>query len=244
MFSFLKSSKNATNQPILAQIEADWHCHLLPGIDDGAKNEAETLAMLQEYDQLGVKKIVVTPHVRADFYKNTSSIIRQKAEQVAQLAKAHHLPIEIEAAAEYFADEHFLHLIETNDLLPIEAQYVLFELPMTHPTLLARKLIESLHHKNLVPVLAHPERYRYWHGKLREVEKWKDYGIYFQLNLLSLTGYYGPAEQKAAQAMLDADLIDAVGTDAHSLKHLQKLASLATNTYFKALEQLPLLNRI
>ncbi|TAF95456.1 MAG: hypothetical protein EAZ32_07145 [Cytophagia bacterium] len=244
MFSFFKNVKDSTDTPLLALVETDWHCHVLPGIDDGATNEAETLTMLHQYVALGIKKIVATPHVRADFYKNTSQQIRQATAIVERLILQHHLPLSIEASAEYFADENFLQLIEKEDLLPIEGQYVLLELPLNQPTFLGLKLVENIQKKGLSPVLAHPERYRYWHQKPRELTKWKEYGVCFQLNLLSLTGHYGAAEQKMAQALLDADLIDAVGTDAHGLRHLKKLNELAANTYFKKLQQLPLLNRL
>jgi len=244
MFSFLKSSKDVSGSPLLLPIQTDWHCHLLPGIDDGAQNETETLAMLHEYVALGVKKIVATPHVRADFFKNTSQTINAAFQQTQQLILAHQMPLALEASAEYFADENFLQLIEQGDLLPIEGQYILFEIPMGQPTLLGRRLVEGIQKQGFTPILAHPERYRYWHNKPQEAAKWKEYGVCFQLNLLSLTGYYGAAEQKAAHVFLKADYIDAVGTDAHGLRHLQKLAQLSHNDYFKELQQLPLLNRL
>ena len=247
MFSFLNRSKNPleTISPLLSLIETDWHCHVLPGIDDGAQTEAETVAMLQEYVSLGIKKIVATPHVHADFFKNTQQTIKEALLKTQQLIEQHQIPVEIEAAAEYFADENFMDLIENDLLLSIDNQYVLFELPMNQPSLLGNKLIEKLQKKGYSPVLAHPERYRYWHNKpIQEIAKWKERGVYFQLNLLSLTGHYGQAERKAAEQFLKADLIDAVGTDAHGMRHLKKLAELASNSYFKELQQLPLLNRL
>jgi len=245
MFSFLKQHKKQGTRPVsLSLIESDWHCHVLPGIDDGAKTPEESLSMLQEYVQLGVKKIVATPHVRADFFKNTTQTIQTALAQVQALIDVHHLPVLLEASAEYFADEHFLHLIQTDDLLPIEDQYILFELPMQHPSLLGEKLVESLQRKGFTPVLAHPERYRYWHNKPRDIAAWKDRGVYFQLNLLSLMGHYGQAERRAAEEMINQGYIDAIGTDAHGLRHLQKLEELNQSPYFEALQQLPLLNRL
>jgi protein-tyrosine phosphatase len=243
MLSFLKKPSSFT--PVsLVSFESDWHCHLLPQIDDGAKNEADTLEMLRAYVALGIQKIVATPHVRADFFKNTTQTIQAAAAKTRQLIEAHQLPLTLDVSAEYYADENFLELIVHDDLLPIEEQYVLFELPMQQPTMLAQKLVEKLQKKGYVPVLAHPERYRYWHGKPREWAFWKNEGVGFQLNLLSLTGYYGAAERRAAEQLLDADYIDAVGTDAHGARHLEKLAELNRSSYFKALQQLPLLNRL
>lgn len=245
MFSFFKHKTPKSNLPFsLGSIESDWHCHLLPGIDDGSPNEDHSLEMLKEYVRLGIKKIVATPHVRVDYFKNTKESITEAQSKVQQLITTHQLPIVLEASAEYFADENFLQLIEQDQLLPIENQYILFEFPMQSPTLWAAKLVEKLQRKGYTPLLAHPERYRYWHGKAQEWKKWKNRGVCFQLNLLSITGHYGSAERRAAVELLEADYIDAVGSDAHSMRHLQKLNELARNPHFDKLQQLPLLNHL
>ncbi len=245
MFSFFKSKASPSGVPFLLEsIESDWHCHILPGIDDGSQNEEQSLEMLQEYIKLGIKKIVATPHVRADYFKNTKESIIEAQSKVQNLITTHQLPVVLEASAEYFADENFLQLIEQDQLLPIENQYILFEFPMQSPTLWATKLVEKLQRKGYTPLLAHPERYRYWHGKPQEWKKWKNRGVCFQLNLLSITGHYGSAERRAALQLLDSDYIDAVGSDAHGLRHLQKLNELAKNPHFDKLQQLPLLNRL
>lgn len=245
MFSFFKSKSSIPGVPFLLEpIESDWHSHVLPGIDDGSQNEEQSLEMLQEYVRLGIKKIVATPHVRADYFKNTKESIMEAQSKVQHLITTHQFPLVLEASAEYFADENFLQLIEHDQLLPIENQYILFELPMQSPTLWATKLVEKLQRKGYTPLLAHPERYRYWHGKPQEWKKWKNRGVCFQLNLLSLTGHYGSAERRAAFQLLDADYIDAVGSDAHGLRHLQKLNELAKNPHFDKLQQLPLLNHL
>ncbi|MFN8349060.1 MAG: CpsB/CapC family capsule biosynthesis tyrosine phosphatase [Spirosomataceae bacterium] len=245
MFSFFKNRPTPPEVPFsLAPIESDWHCHILPGIDDGSQNEEQSLAMLQEYVKLGIKKIVATPHVRADYFKNTKESIAGARDKVQALIDTHRLPLMLETSAEYFADENFLQLIERDELLPIEEQYLLFELPMQSPALWGTQLAEKLQRKGFTPVLAHPERYRYWHGKPREWQQWKNRGVCFQLNLLSVTGFYGAAEARAAKQLLDADYIDAVGSDAHGLRHLEKLKGLSDNPYFDRLQQLPLLNRL
>ena len=245
MFSFFKSKASPSGVPFLLEsIESDWHCHILPGIDDGSQNEEQSLEMLQEYVRLGIKKIVATPHVRADYFKNTKESIIEAQSKVQNLITTHQLPVVLEASAEYFADENLLQLIEQDQLLPIENQYILFEFPMQSPTLWATKLVEKLQRKGYTPLLAHPERYRYWHGKPQEWKKWKNRGVCFQLNLLSITGHYGSAERRAALQLLDSDYIDAVGSDAHGLRHLQKLNELAKNPHFDKLQQLPLLNRL
>ena len=162
MFSFFrKKSSSATTPFSLDFMESDWHCHVLPGIDDGAPDENVTLAMLQEYVQLGIKKIVATPHVRADYFKNTIETIQAAAAKTNALIETHSLPLVLEASAEYYADENFVQLIQENQLLPIEGQYILFEFSMQAPILCGHKLIKKIQQKEYTPLLAHPERYLY-----------------------------------------------------------------------------------
>jgi protein-tyrosine phosphatase len=245
MFSFFKQNTQSDNlDNVLATVQTDWHCHILPGIDDGSQNNDETLAMLKLYEQAGIKKIVATPHIHSDYYKNTPQTIAAAHAQAQRIIKENNIGIELDFAAEYFANDHFLELISQNQLLSIDNQYVLFELSMHQPPVFGHRMVEQIHKLGYTPILAHPERYRYWHSKPREWSRWRDMGVYFQLNLLSLVGQYGSAERQAAKAMIDLDFIDAVGTDAHNLAHLQKLANLSNNQYFKTLQTLPLLNSL
>jgi len=245
MFSFFNKKPSSSATPFsLNFMESDWHCHVLPGIDDGSPDEVTSLNMLHEYVKLGIKKIVATPHVRVDYFKNTLESIVAARQKVQALIDAHSLPLTLEASAEYYADEYFLELIQADQLLPIEGQYILFEFSMQAPSLWANKLIEKIQQKGYTPLLAHPERYRYWHNKPREWQNLKNRGVCFQLNLLSLLGQYGSAERKAAEQLLDKTYYEALGTDAHGLHHLQKLNDLGRNSHFGTLQQLPLLNRL
>ena len=241
---FQKKQQTEINEAgLLTVIEADWHCHLLAGIDDGSQSNEQTLAMLKQYVTLGIKKIIATPHIHSDYFKNTAQTI-QKAHQIAtSIIDEHQLPLTLDFAAEYFANDYFLDLIASKQLLPIENQYILFELSMQQPPLFGKKLVEDIQRLGYVPLLAHPERYRYWHNKPKEWAKWREMGVYFQLNLLSLAGQYGTMERKMAEQLLDNDFIDAVGSDAHTLQHLEKVQALSKNKYFNDLQQLPLLNK-
>lgn len=244
MFSIFKKKITTDSQDIkLDWLETDWHCHVLPGIDDGAATPDDTLTMLEKYVALGIKKIIATPHIRADFYRNTKESIAAAHQVAIELIKRHQLPLTLDYSAEYYADENFMQLIANNDLLPIENQYILFELPMNYAPLFGLDLVAQIQKAGFVPVLAHPERYRFWHGKAQEIHQWKRSGVYFQLNLLSLVGHYGSAERRAAEQLLDADYIDVVGTDAHSIRHLNSLQALQNTKYWSQLQQLPLLNQ-
>ncbi len=245
MFSFFKQNNQSNNlNNVLETIQTDWHCHVLPGIDDGSQSNDETLAMLRLYQQAGIKKIVATPHIHSDYYKNTAQTISAAHAQAQGIIAENKLDIKLDFAAEYFANDYFLELIAQNQILTIDNQYVLFELSMHQAPVFGKEMVEQIRRLGYTPVLAHPERYRYWHSKPKEWAKWREMGVYFQLNLLSLVGQYGSAERQAAETMIDLDFIDAVGTDAHSSTHLQKLSNLSNNQYFKTLQTLPLLNSL
>ncbi len=246
MFSLFNRKKNEPEKEVAAllSVETDWHCHVLGGIDDGAQSDEETLAMLKQYEKLGIKKVVATPHIHSDYFRNTPNSIKTAFDTAKKLIETYQIALELNYAAEYFANDFFLNLIENKEILTIDNQYVLFELSMQQQPLFGNKLVDGIQKLGYIPLLAHPERYRYWHNKPKEWARWREMGVYFQLNLLSLSGQYGSAERKAAEQMIELDLIDAVGTDAHSAQHLRKLTNLNTNPYFKTLEELPLLNKM
>ena len=146
MFSgFFKKKKQL--EPIdLGQIAVDMHSHLIPGIDDGSKSMDESIAMLAKFQHLGYRKVITTPHVMFDYYRNTPEIILSGLEQVRETAAKLGLDIEIEAAAEYYFDEYFLELIAKKELLTFGDNYVLVEFafqgkPMYENEMLDRKSV-------------------------------------------------------------------------------------------------------
>ncbi|MFT7156023.1 MAG: protein-tyrosine phosphatase, partial [Parvicella sp.] len=162
----------------LSVLGVDVHSHLIPGIDDGAKTIEDSLNLLKEFQDLGYKKVITTPHVMSDFYRNTSEIILSGLEDVRKAAKAAGLTIQIDAAAEYNLDADFEPLIDAGTLLTFGDNYMLFELPfMSEPPML-NDIIWKLQAKGYKPVLAHVERYPYWFDQWDKIVGLKDRGVF------------------------------------------------------------------
>jgi tyrosine-protein phosphatase YwqE len=232
----------------LAALRADMHSHLLPGLDDGAETLAHSLDLLRELQALGFTKLVMTPHVMGDFYKNTPEGIRQALGLLrAAAAEAGLGSVALECAAEYYLDEWLgRKLADGTELLTFggEHRYLLIETSYLNEPLNLNATIFDLQAAGYRPVLAHPERYVYLYQRFSELERLRqEQGVLLQLNLNSLAGYYSPAARHVAEKLIDAKLIDFVGTDTHHLRHTAALATKTVKSaYFRKLMALPLLN--
>ena len=224
-------------------LQCDIHSHLIPGIDDGSKSLEDSINMLRDFEAMGYRKVVTTPHIMSDYYKNTPEIIRSGLDKVREEIAKQNLNIEIEAAAEYYLDEYFMAKIKAKDILTFGDNYVLFELPFVAEPHALSEVIFELQMSGYKPVLAHPERYMYWFKEIEEkVEDLKNKGTLLQLNLLSLTGQYSPEVRKIAEKMVFNGWIDFVGSDCHKIEHLQILQNLSGTKAFHHLKQLDLKN--
>ena len=226
----------------LSKIGIDMHSHLIPGIDDGSRSMDETIAMLAKFESLGYKKIITTPHIMQEVYPNTSEIINQGLKQVQETAKSLGLSIEIEAAAEYYFDDHLIQLIKHKDILSFGQNYVLVEFSFHTPPIFEDQLFFEMQMAKYKPVLAHFERYPYFHDSLDKAKEYREKGVNIQVNLNSFTGHYGPQVRKQAEKLIDANLVDFVGSDCHRMQHLMMLEEHLSNPYFHKLEKLNLKN--
>lgn len=215
--------------------KADLHSHLIPGIDDGSPTMEASIEMIKEFKAMGLKKIITTPHVMSDYYKNTPEIILSGLSDLKQELKNQYIEIEIEVAAEYNLDDGLEGIIDSKSILTFGNSHVLFELPFMQEPRNFQEIVFKFQTTGYQPVLAHPERYSFWHKNFEKYEELKSKGILFQINLLSLTGHYSPEVKKVAEKMVDANLIDFVGTDCHRLEHLQTLKSFSNSKYFNIL---------
>jgi protein-tyrosine phosphatase len=232
----------------LAALMADMHSHLLPGLDDGAETVEHSLDLLRALRGLGYRKLVMTPHIMGDFYKNTPEGIRAALKLLREAAAAAGLhDVALECAAEYYLDE-FLgrKLADGTEMLTFggDKRYLLFETSYMNEPLNLFEIIFEMKSQGYQPVLAHPERYTYLYGRFAEIEKMRrDYGVLLQVNLNSLAGYYSPAAKKVAEQLVDGELVDFVGTDTHHLRHTDTLAQRTlAQPYMEKLLRLPLLN--
>ena len=204
----------------LSILGVDVHSHLIPGIDDGAKTVEDSIQLLTEFQELGFKKVITTPHIMSDFYKNTPEIILGGLEIVRAAIKEKGLTIEIDAAAEYNLDADFEPLIDAGNILTFGDNYVLFELPFISEPPMLNSIIWKLQTKGYKPVLAHVERYPYWHNDWEKIAGLKDRGVLIQLNINSLTGHYGPEVKKIGEKLVDLDMVDLLGSDCHNMNHM------------------------
>lgn len=222
--------------PILSDLipdhYVDIHSHLLPGIDDGAKNFEETISLIDQLKKIGFSQFITTPHSITGIWDNTFASITAKQEETNQVLKDTHL----KAAAEYMMDSFFFDRIKKEEkLLTLKENYVLVEMSYLNAPIQLYDIIFEIQIQGYKPILAHPERYLFYNNNFEEFYKLKKSGCLFQLNLLSATGYYGVGVTKITQKLLDANLYDFVGSDVHHQKHVQ---SLSTKIVIKNHQQL------
>jgi tyrosine-protein phosphatase YwqE len=216
-------------QPTLdsyAFLGVDMHAHWLPGIDDGAPDLATSLQLLRQLQDLGYRELWATPHVMADLYPNTPAIIHEKLAEVREAAHAAGLDLALHAAAEYLLDEGFADKLNKGELLTLPGKKVLVELSFVSAPPHLEEVLFQLQAAGYGIILAHPERYLYLRDDFARYEKLHRRGLAFQLNLLSLTGYYGEPIRENAQRLLKAGLVDYLGTDMHHERHLNGLAAV------------------
>ena len=215
----------------------DIHSHLLPGIDDGAKDLDHSINLIQTMRSYGIKNFITTPHVLGDVYPNSSDTIREKLQEVqAELKQRGLEDVQISAAAEYMLDEQFSDLLEEDDILTLKDNFILVEMSYFSAPINLYEIIFDIQLKGYKPILAHPERYNFYHNDFENYYKLKKAGCLFQLNFLSLTEQYGKYVQQISQKLLKLNMYDFVGTDTHHSKHLDLLKTLATDKNKKSLE--------
>jgi protein-tyrosine phosphatase len=213
---------------------ADMHSHFLPGIDDGAKTIEDSLTLLRAMADMGYKSIVTTPHVMIDYYPNTTQTIQTALHKVQNALKENNIDLPIKAAAEYYIDEHFMQLLDTEPLLPVYNNEVLVEFSMMYEPPMLYEAIFKMQSAGYRPILAHPERYLSMHSDIDRYSDMKDRGCLLQLNMLSISGYYGHNIKGVAEKLLAKGLYDYCGSDMHHEKHAHVLnAMLKTKDYHK-----------
>jgi len=215
-----------------SQIGVDMHSHLIPAIDDGSKSMEDSLKMIQGFIDLGYKKVITTPHIMSDFYQNSPETILPPTDEIKKLLNGE---IEFSAASEYYADAEFLNKLQTEKLLCIADNYLLFEFSFLEEPNNVAEVIFQMGLKSYKPILAHPERYPYFtqkHKGLSKFEELKSRGVDLQLNLLSLIGHYGPEVKKTAEQLIDANLIDWVSSDCHHQGHMKLIKEKVSKSVY------------
>jgi protein-tyrosine phosphatase len=221
----------------------DLHSHLLPGLDDGVQSFEEMEEIVVRLQKLGYTKLITTPHVMSDFYRNTSEVIFKKRDEVNAWLANKNINMPIEAAAEYYLDEDLLKKAEDHfPLLTLGDKYLLFETNFLTEPFQLKEFIFSVTSQGYKPILAHPERYIYLQDNFEKVEDLLNRGIYFQINMSSISGYYSKGAQRLAHKLIDKGWVHFIGSDCHNLQHIQRIEETVSLKYFQKAISLPVLN--
>ncbi|WP_194774946.1 tyrosine-protein phosphatase [Pararhodonellum marinum] len=244
IFDFFTKTSAKEQTLDLSWLKTDMHSHLIPGIDDGSKSLEESIHLISRLKSYGINKIITTPHVMTEFYRNNPENIHEGLDKLKIGLQEAGIDIAISAAAEYFMDEFFLEKVSNGEkLLTMGDQYILIETGFLSKPPMLLESIFNLEMQGYKPILAHPERYFYLHQDTELLDALIERNIYFQINLLSFTGYYSKPVKKFAEALVDRELVALLGTDCHNDKYLDALESLPNSKYFQKLQTLPLLNQ-
>lgn len=237
-FNFLKKKDTFNTEIDFSSIGVDFHSHLIPMVDDGVRTVEETAEILDNFITLGYKKIYTSPHIMGEGYTNTKNDLIHRFNSLKADPLIVSKNIEFELIAEYYMDENFEKLVESEDLLTFGQKNILIETSMNYEFPNFKELIFKLNNLNYKPILAHPERYNFIHNEsnyINTYEELKDKGVLLQLNLFSLIGLYGQKTKKVAEELIDQDLIDFVSSDIHNVKQLEFFKKLSESAHFRKL---------
>ena len=207
----------------------DWHCHILPGVDDGFKCMEDSLRALALYEKAGIQEVWLTPHIMEDIPNTTSAL----KERFAELQEAYKGPIVLHLASENMMDPLFGERLEAGDLLPLSDNRLLVETSYFNPPIDLKGILDAVKSKGYFPLLAHPERYMYM--DMRHYRRLKADGIEFQLNISSLAGAYGSMVKDKAERLLKAGMYNYSGTDLHRVSSMEHMLQASLRKKYIAL---------
>lgn len=232
MFSIFKK-KATTTLKDFSILRTDFHSHLIPGIDDGAKSMEDSISLIGQLVDLGFENMITTPHIHNDYYPNSAEIIKDGLKNLRPALSKAGLNLDFHAAAEYYMDEHFEELLENKvPLLKISKNLVLVEMSFFGAPPKLEDYLFKMQMQGYKPIIAHPARYSFFKGQVPAYERLKDLGCHFQINLLSLAGYYGKETMETAQKLIKNGLVEYLATDLHHQRHLDSLKAALDNKTF------------
>lgn len=217
------------------------HSHLLAALDDGVKSHEEAVDLIRQFYNLGYRKLITTPHIMSDYYRNEPEQIKLKLAELKDRVAKENIPMELEAAAEYYLDEELMKKIEAREqLLTFGNSYLLFETNFLNEPYQLKDFIFKAITQGYKPILAHPERYNYM--TLDKAEELRNRGVLLQINIPSIIGYYSNQIQRMAIKLIEKGWVDLLGSDCHNQLYMNLLETAIQNKYYRKAVDLPLLN--
>lgn len=237
MFGLFSRHKSSGHEKLF--FHTDVHSHVCPGIDDGAPSCSKSVEIVRGLNDLGITRMIVTPHVTEDVFENTPETISNSFEKLKKAIDEARINISLHYSAEYRIDEYSRSQLTQNKVIPFPENYILVECGwLQEPINLDGFLFEVQNQFGLRPILAHPERYAYYQFNRKRYEELHEKGILLQCNLLSLAGHYDKACKNTAEWMLERGLIDLLGTDAHRIQHVEAIKHYVQSAdYLRLYEQ-------
>ncbi|PIE25435.1 MAG: capsular biosynthesis protein [Neptuniibacter caesariensis] len=209
----------------------DLHCHILPGIDDGASSVEEALSLARMAVDDGITHVVFTPHVHPGRYENNVQSIRPVFEKFQEALIENDILLSVKPAGEVRLSVEVLAMFAANQLPFLgewdDKKVMLLELPHSHVPPGADNLVKWLLDRNVLPMIAHPERNKGFMADSRKLAPFVEMGCLFQLTAMSVTGEFGKPAHELAWQMLDNGWATVIASDAHNENHRPPVLSKA-----------------
>lgn len=194
----------------------DLHCHVLPGLDDGAENMEEAIEMCRIAEADGIHTVAASPHCRNGIYNNDESTILPVLKRLRETAREEGLSITIIPSVEIHIDPDIFAFFKQNPRLLLGGRYLFLELPCQSIPPYTEDFLFEMHLKGYTPIIAHPERNTIIQGNPGILKKWIAGGAIVQLTAMSLTGEFGGRVQKVSMEMVQSGMAHFIASDAHS----------------------------
>ncbi len=212
----------------------DIHSHVIPGIDDGSPSVEVSAGLIKRMKSWGLTRIIATPHVTETTFENTPLTMDAAMDELKAELNAQGIDIDLSHSAEYRLDDLFNREFAAGNISPFPNDYILVENSFIQEPWGLDETLFDLKVKGYNPILAHPERYSYYHDKKERYKKLHNDGTLFQVNLLSLAGHYGRDVRRAAEFLIKNEMVDFIGTDLHNERHADAVeAYLASKDYVR-----------
>lgn len=211
----------------------DIHSHVVPGIDDGSPSVERSVELVERMKRWGLEKLIVTPHVTQDTFENTPAIIEEAYGNLRDGLTQAGIELDMDYSAEYRIDEMFVDQLNAGTVRRLHGDYLLVENSYIQEPYNLDEILFMISMKGFHPILAHPERYFYYYDNRNRYDELHAKGILFQVNLLSLAGFYGKEPKKVAEMLIEKDYVDFLGTDLHRRAHADVIDKYLTSKDYR-----------